>query len=220
MTASFESPEFRDLESNYRLLLPEDKHARILDLGCGHGRITRYLISLGYGNVTAIDPDASLVELVRNFCPSAEHTTDTGSYLKSMANTFDLIIAKDVIYYFPRSDVAELMKYLKSALRPGGALILEVFNGATQTGPFVAYKDLGIEWIPTEPGLRRLLAESGFTDTKLFPIKTKIESPKKAIYFFVNKLWQFFLRSAHFIERGIDSENPTIWTKKIIGYAR
>jgi 2-polyprenyl-3-methyl-5-hydroxy-6-metoxy-1,4-benzoquinol methylase len=49
-------------EINYRPFLPQDRHAAILDIGCGQGDFVRYMHSLGYSNITAVDIDRHAID--------------------------------------------------------------------------------------------------------------------------------------------------------------
>ncbi|MBK7932397.1 MAG: class I SAM-dependent methyltransferase [Acidobacteria bacterium] len=56
---------FDDLAVNYSDLLPGDRSARILDIGCGSGRFLEYLSGLGFAQLTGVDIDGRSIAGVR-----------------------------------------------------------------------------------------------------------------------------------------------------------
>ena len=53
-----------ELEYNYSPLLPNNKNARILDAGCGHGRILNFLYEKAYQNLLGVDRDKEALEKI------------------------------------------------------------------------------------------------------------------------------------------------------------
>ena len=69
---------------------------RVLEIGCGDGRLTRRLARLG-AQVLAIDSDASLIrkarrELPPGFAPRVRFQAGGTGRLKYPSNAFDLIV--------------------------------------------------------------------------------------------------------------------------------
>jgi 2-polyprenyl-3-methyl-5-hydroxy-6-metoxy-1,4-benzoquinol methylase len=69
---------------------------RVLEIGCGDGRLTHRLASLG-ARVQAIDPDAALIRKARRKLPSsfasrARFRVGTADSLEYPAGTFDLVV--------------------------------------------------------------------------------------------------------------------------------
>ena len=68
----------------------------VLEIGCGHGRLTRRLARLG-AQVQAIDPDAALIRLARqglplSFAPRVRFHVGTAGRLKYPSGAFDLVV--------------------------------------------------------------------------------------------------------------------------------
>jgi SAM-dependent methyltransferase len=91
-----------------------------LDLACGPGRNALYLAERGW-NVTAVDSSPVAVEILRARNPSidAQVADLEAGELAVPPDAFDLILS---CYYLQRS----LIPLMKSALRPGGLLIMIV----------------------------------------------------------------------------------------------
>jgi len=109
-----------------------------LDLACGPGRNAIYLARHGW-RVTAVDGSSVAIELLRAIDPSIDARVadlEAGEFAVP-PEAFDLVLS---CYYLQRS----LIPRIKSALRPGGLLIMIVhLAGADQPRgtPTRAYPD-------------------------------------------------------------------------------
>lgn len=210
---------FPDIEINYLKLLPENKNALILDFGCGSGRLIRFLQELGYTNIEGADIDKELLLNIANELSVKTHLVSE-EFLKSLNNTYDLIIAKDVIYYYNYNNLIPCLGNLKKGLKKEGLFICEIFNGVAYTGPYIKYKDFDIQLILTEHSLKNVINKVGFKVIKLSGNKRQIKGIKSFIFMLLQSWWKYKLKSIYFIERGIDEQNPTIFDRKIILLAK
>jgi tellurite methyltransferase len=90
----------------------------VLDLACGPGRNAVYLAARGW-HVTAVDASPVAIDLLRQRSPDVEARLadlESGEYTLP-AGSFDLVLS---CLFLQRS----LIEPMKSALRPGGILIL------------------------------------------------------------------------------------------------
>lgn len=98
-----------------------------LDLACGPGRNAIYLAERGW-SVTAVDASSIAIDLLRRSNPSIDAhlvNLETGEFIIAPESS-DLVLS---CYYLQRS----LIPRMKSALRPGGMLIMVVLlAGADQ----------------------------------------------------------------------------------------
>ena len=216
-----ESFRFEDLDQSYRSELPADKSTPILDIGCGHGRVLAFLSGRGYTDLRGVDRDEEVLKwAAANVTPNVELVSDLSGYLARHEGEYGLVILKDVLFYVPKAEVPALLRAVWKATAPGGRVLLETFNGAAWTGPYVAYKDPDILWIPTETLLRYYLEHAGFSEIVLRGRATTIRGLKSRIFAAAQALWRIGLRLAYLLERGVDSQNPRILTTRIIGSAR
>ena len=208
-------------DDNYASLLPADRDAAILDLGCGQGDFARYLSARGYRRVTAIDRDeASVRGLAETAGVIAKVTMVDPSKIECPRGGWSLIVAKQMIYYFDRREAPNLIASLRDALAPDGRLIVEIFNGALLSSRFTELKDPGILTAYTEHGLRRLLEGSGLTVDQLFGAKLRHRGLRGMLYAMAQAMWFRLYRLVLVIERGRDDELPQISSKTIIAVAR
>ncbi|MGB1764076.1 class I SAM-dependent methyltransferase [Alloalcanivorax xenomutans] len=104
------------------------REARILDFGCGYGRITRDLAEYGYAHVTGVDPSCAMIERGRQDFPGLSLRHLAGSELPFDDSTFDAVIICAVFTCIPeakgRNDVAA---ELNRVLKPGGIVHVSEF---------------------------------------------------------------------------------------------
>lgn len=210
--------EFDDLELNYTPWLPESRDAAILDVGCGPGRVLAFLESLGYRRLEGFDRDPEAVAAARRRLRAPIAVEDDWSrLLTGRPRAYDVVILKDVIYYVPRERVVDALRLVHGALKPGGRVIVEVFNGAAFTGQWTANKDAAILWTPTEHTLRSFLEKAGFSSVALRAQRPPSRTLRRRVFNAFAALWRLRLRLMFILERGFAEENPRFLTTKIIG---
>lgn len=210
--------EFDDLELNYTPWLPESRDAAILDVGCGPGRVLAFLESLGYRRLEGFDRDPEAVAAARRRVRAPIAVEDDWSrLLTGRPRAYDVVILKDVIYYVPRERVVDALRLVHGALKPGGRVIVEVFNGAAFTGQWTANKDAAILWTPTEHTLRSFLEKAGFSSVALRAQRPPSRTLRRRVFNAFAALWRLRLRLMFILERGFAEENPRFLTTKIIG---
>jgi 2-polyprenyl-3-methyl-5-hydroxy-6-metoxy-1,4-benzoquinol methylase len=151
-------------------VLEERRPRRVLDLGCGNGRITAALAQAGYDTV-GIEPSSDGIDAARLSYPELSFVR--GSAYDDLAShgSFDAIVSAEVIehLYSPH----KMIEACQRALNPGGVLII--------TTPYHGYlKNLAISIVDgwdkhftalhehmhikfwSKRTLTRLLADGGF----------------------------------------------------------
>jgi 2-polyprenyl-3-methyl-5-hydroxy-6-metoxy-1,4-benzoquinol methylase len=109
-------------------LLPSDRAARIIDIGCGGGHFLYYLKAKGYSNLEGVDMAPGLVDFVREQIWPNVHNGDALEYLKKNADKYDAIVANDFIEHLPKNAIIQFLFCALAALRPGGMLLLKTPN--------------------------------------------------------------------------------------------
>jgi SAM-dependent methyltransferase len=208
-----------DLDLNYGPLLPTDRTARILDVGCGDGRLIQYLVDAGFKDVLGVDIDAASVAAVERRHPgSALHIGNLEEFCAGRRASFDVVIAKQVIYYF--SAVVPVLESLRAVLVPGGTLVAEVFNGSSMTGPYVKHKDHEIQCVFTETSLQRALLDAGYAEVRVLAGRLAGGGLRRRVYRGANAAWGAALRAVYVLERGADPGNPRIVSKNLLATGR
>ncbi|WP_026840782.1 class I SAM-dependent methyltransferase [Citrifermentans bremense] len=95
---------------------------RILDAGCGTGRLCQLLAP--YGEVEGVDASREAIRFCRRRGVAAE-IGDLNA-LELEPERYDLITSIDVLYHQGVRDDVEVLKSFLAALRPGGMLILNL----------------------------------------------------------------------------------------------
>lgn len=99
------------------------RRARILDAGCGTGRIAAYLHAAGH-TVLGVDLDPTLVEAGRQQYPGVPLTRLDLLEVSPAVGTFELIVcAGNVIVYVEPGTERSVLTALDSVLDPGGRAV-------------------------------------------------------------------------------------------------
>ena len=121
--------------------LPHDRQARVVDLGCGSGRMLHLLAQLGFRNVVGVDISAEQVALARQVNDRVLEK-DVLSFLRDRPpGSFDLVIALDLIEHFTKDEAMEFLDQASQSLAAGGRLILNTPNAASPLAGARRYGD-------------------------------------------------------------------------------
>lgn len=99
--------------------------ARVLDYGCGYGRLTAELAGLGYRDVRGVDVSAALIARGRREHPELDLMRWAGFPLPFEEGSFDAALLFAVLTCVPRDeDQSAIVGELGRLVRPGGVLYL------------------------------------------------------------------------------------------------
>jgi tellurite methyltransferase len=115
-----------------------------LDLGCGAGRDTRYLLTQGF-HVTAVDREPGAVALLAEF-PQENLRVVQSSFEDFAYEIYDLVSAQFALPFNPKASFSEVFARVKQAIKPGGIF----------TGQFFGIRD---EWNTPGTGMTFLTRE-------------------------------------------------------------
>ncbi len=102
---------------------------RVLDVGCGAGRILGYLCQLG-GQVHGFDLSAAMVGYCRKAYPDANvWVGDLGALGDTVQGSFDCVLAAcNVLDVFDDHSRRRVLKELREHIAPGGLLVFSSHN--------------------------------------------------------------------------------------------
>lgn len=165
----------------YKGILPKDKKARILDVGCGTGYFLYYLNKKGYTNYFGIDISKQQIEFCRKNITGKVKTIDAFKFLRDKKNEFDVIIMNDLLEHMPKNRLINFLDLIYISLRNNGAAIIKVPNMSNPFGLRSRYIDMTHEVGFTENSLREVLEVIGFQIIQIKGASYPILSFKSAI---------------------------------------
>lgn len=104
-------------------LLPSGAH--VLDIGCGSGLKSKFLIDKGL-RVTGIDFSENLLAIARETAPTATFMCMDMRTIESLPETYDALFAQASLLHIPRVDALEVVRGWITRLKPGGFIYLAV----------------------------------------------------------------------------------------------
>jgi SAM-dependent methyltransferase len=109
-------------------LLPVDRYRRVLDVGCGIGRITGPLSSLGYA-VTGVDINVDALQSARSRAPAAAYLGLDQRHIGRMRWEFDgALFMWNSLGFVGRDGDLETLTGVASVLRPGGSVVFDLYH--------------------------------------------------------------------------------------------
>ena len=109
-------------------LLPK-ADARILELGCGPGNITRYLLDRRPDfKILGTDLAPNMVDLAKTNNPQAEFQVLDCRNISSVSDTFDAIMCGFCLPYLTNEEAASLIKDAAILLNPGGVIYISTIE--------------------------------------------------------------------------------------------
>jgi len=171
-------------------LVPSDKKARILEIGCGYGRYIRELNDLGYINVEGVDINSEQISYAKKkFGLSNVFKMDAFDWLETHHN-YDCILAIDILEHFELDSLMRLTGLIKRALCSSGRLIIQAPNACD---PFLIhrYYDLTHERAFSPHSIEQLLLNYNFTNIRHFSAFPPVRNITSLIR---RLLWMIFIR--------------------------
>ncbi|WP_419192338.1 class I SAM-dependent methyltransferase [Engelhardtia mirabilis] len=101
------------------------RSARLVDLGCGYGRLLGELIDLGYRDVVGVDQSAAMLDRARAQHPAAQLIEAPLDRLPLADSSVDGVLLYAVLTCIPADDLQlAVMAEIERVLVPGGHLFL------------------------------------------------------------------------------------------------
>jgi len=152
-------------------LLEPKPGERILDFGCGTGRLTQEIAASG-ADVLGIDSSPDMISVARSKYPSVKFEVADGMTFRSN-EPFDAVFSNAVLHWVRPPEKA--VESIAAALKPGGRLIAE-FGGKGNTASIVEAVGSHPWYYPSIPEYASLLEDYGLETVTavLFPRPTPV----------------------------------------------
>lgn len=109
--------------------------AKVLDFGCGCGRISNELIERGYTDVTGVDPSFAMIERGRKAFPGLPLLHSDGLDLPFGENAFDVVVICAVLTCIPSlAERGRVAAEITRVLKPGGIVHISEFCSEESKG--------------------------------------------------------------------------------------
>ena len=200
----------------FKRLLPANKDAVLLDIGCGKGSFVYYLQQSGYANARGIDLSEEQVEYGRSLGIANIESADLYACLADKKQAYDCITAFDVLEHFTRQEVFDILIAVSAALKPGGCFILQSPNGEGLFHTSIFYGDFTHEIAFTESSLRQICLNTGFSGVECFPTGPV---PKGIVSTARWLLWQLIVLKMRFYKMVETGSGKGIFTQNLIAKA-
>ena len=137
--------------------------ARVIDIGCGAGRSTRWLEGRGY-RVLSVDVSAEMLRRTQLGRPDAWTALADMRALPVASCSFDGLTAFFSLVHVPKAEVPQALQEFRRVLKPGGTVLVSVRRGQSDDekekswtgGHAIHFTDF------IEDELEGLLTEAGF----------------------------------------------------------
>ena len=126
----------------YENLLEEHEDGRMLDLGCGNGADTRYLLERDY-NVISCDFADNALENVKRFVKNSSiKKVDMTKELPFEDGSFGVVVADLSLHYFDFKTTKKIIAEIQRVLNSRGVLFARVVSSGNYQNPV---KEIGYE---------------------------------------------------------------------------
>jgi SAM-dependent methyltransferase len=124
------------------------KDARIFDLGCGEGYVSRQLINRGAASVVAIDISEKMIDSAKSIetVGISYSVGDARSMAEYDSESFDLVLAMFLFNYLNVEESAQTIKEIFRILKPGGRFVMAVPHPSL---PFLRKKEFPFYFEPS-----------------------------------------------------------------------
>jgi 2-polyprenyl-3-methyl-5-hydroxy-6-metoxy-1,4-benzoquinol methylase len=154
--------------------------ARVLDIGCGQGELVRLLVTDGF-DARGIDVSPEQVRIAHDAGLDRVELGDFHALLSEPADTWDAVVATDVLEHLTRDEVMRTFEEVRRALRPGGVFVARVPNAVSPMGGYTMFGDVTHETWFTSRSVAQLASVAGFVQVSVRPCPPKVHSAASAI---------------------------------------
>lgn len=196
---------------------PESKNAKILDIGCGQGRLLQSAKNEGYTSLLGIDISQNAILQCKGLGLEVILINDITEFSNNYKEKkFDFIILSHVLEHIKKDDIiATLFAIRNNLLSKDGKLFIAVPNAQSNTSAYWRFEDFTHTILFTSGSITYVLNAAGFNTINF--VNTKgVEGQKfyrrwlklifLKLYILKVKFWNF-ITDSHF-----HKESPNIYT--------
>ena len=182
-------------------LIPRNRQAAILDVGCGEGSFLWWLDRLGYTRSRGIEISTEELAVARGLGIRAERAS-LWDVVGAQPGAFDLILYRNVLEHFDRPQVVDILERSRVALTAGGRIVLQVPNGESPFFGRIRYGDFTHELAFTHSSIMQVLQMAGFHNIQVRPVPPVPETALGRLRIPLWKAVETFYRVLLFAEVG------------------
>lgn len=146
--------------------------ARLLELGCGPGNITRYLLEKRPDlQILATDFSPKMIELAKSNVPDADFRQTDAKEILALNERFDGIVCGFIAPYLDRTELSKLISDCEKMLTENGKLYLSTIDGQHEHSDWQNSSDGAsstMVFLYSEPDIRSMLYQNGFRSIEVF----------------------------------------------------
>ncbi|AKG21061.1 class I SAM-dependent methyltransferase [Calothrix sp. 336/3] len=153
------------------LTINSGKDDRILDLCCGSGQATQFLLKYSQ-NVTGLDASPLSLQRAKKNVPQAEYVEAFAENMPFADNSFDLVHTSAALHEMQPEQLQQIIREVYRVLKPGGVFALVDFHQPQNIlfipGLWIFFWLFETEtaWMLLKTDLLGLLTASGFRDSQ------------------------------------------------------
>jgi 2-polyprenyl-3-methyl-5-hydroxy-6-metoxy-1,4-benzoquinol methylase len=171
----------RWLTSELLPYLPDDRDAKVLDVGCGFGFALRALRSLGFTDVMGLEQSAEQARVASDAGFRVVTRDSSAAWLSDHPDEWDVVLLLDVLEHVAVEKQITFLRAIHQALKAGGRVIITAPNANSILASRWRYIDYTHHSSFTEHSLLFVLRNAGFTTVNV--------ANEKGIGRFPRRLW-------------------------------
>lgn len=159
--------------------------ATILEIGCGPGNITKYLLSKRPDfNIFGIDIAPNMIELAKINNPKANFAVMDSRNISEIETKYDAIVCGFCLPYLSETDSQKLIFEANYLLNDSGFLYLSFVEGDPNKSGFQAGStgDRSYFYYHNLDQLKTQLLENSFEDLKIFKVEYKKSEKEQDVH--------------------------------------
>lgn len=139
--SSLQKKHIRQYDNEFYNFTNAVTNLSILEIGCGTGIFSRYLLEKGFSDVVCLDLDERLTPALVDLDPFQIVFEDAETYVNSISGkrSFDLIVLHDVLEHMTLDKACSTFRSLHSVLASDGSILIRVPNLSSPWGARLFY---------------------------------------------------------------------------------